>query len=140
MAGYIRGVAGRERHELIAAAHTLLVVSAVFDAFSAEIGTRFKALELTDEEKMRLVGPAPTDQQPVGPASADHGQRALVDLLISAELPLPSATCGFEENLFHRIAPRMHRLIDGAITFFHGLAAWDRIRRDVATAGLSNRL
>jgi hypothetical protein len=65
----IRAARGKRHHELIEAAHGVLVLSAFFDAVK---GPQLAALKLTDDEKLSMLG---------DPA------------------PMPGATCGFLENL-----------------------------------------
>lgn len=117
----VRGTHGRGRHELIAAAHTTIVVAALFDALRQTIGPLYDALEVTDAEKLRLAT-----------ARGEMiSQSAWVDQLAGADLPLPSPAAGFEENLNDRLAPQVAGLTDGALAFFEGLRAWHTGAGDV---------
>ncbi|MBM2621639.1 hypothetical protein JIG36_39660 [Actinoplanes sp. LDG1-06] len=111
----LRGTQGRHRHELITAAHTTIVVAALFDALRETLGPVYDALEVTDAEKLRLA----TSRGEI------VSQAGWIDQLTGSDLPLPSPTAGFEENLNDRLAPRMADLADGAIAFFEGLRAWN---------------
>jgi len=112
----VRGTHGRSRHDLIAAAHTTIVVAALFDALRQTLGPLYDQLKVTDAEKLRLAT-----------ARGDLiSQSGWVDQLADADLPLPSPTGGFEENLNDRLAPRVAGLADSALAFFEGLRAWSR--------------
>ncbi|WP_112267348.1 NACHT N-terminal helical domain 7-containing protein [Lentzea terrae] len=87
----LTGLSGKYRQELIAAAHTIIAVTAVFDAYREEIGKKdFAALEITDREKFRIFNVAPPDKKKE--ASALPG-------LTSIDVPAPGPTRGFHENL-----------------------------------------
>ncbi|WP_433825134.1 NACHT domain-containing protein [Actinoplanes sp. CA-015351] len=98
----IRSTRGRRHYELIEAAHTVLVVSSFFDALQKHIGDRFKTLELTDEERTRVLNGAP-----LGTHSA---------------VSMPDALTGFDENLpaVERALSSMHAAFRD---FAEGLAA-----------------
>ena len=116
----VRGVQGRARHELIGAAHTTIVLSAFFDALRETFGPRYDALRVTDREKLQLAS---------APGEIVH-QADWIDRLVTAELPLPSAVVGFEENLNDFLASRIAELTDGALAFFEGLRAWNEIHTE----------
>ena len=85
----IMNTAGYERRQLIAAAHTTIVVAAFFDSLREQICDQLpKDLQITDVEKERLV---------TGNAHPP-GQR-IFDLLYTAQLPAPSASVGFFGNI-----------------------------------------
>ena len=46
-----RGTSGHTRHELLAAAHTVLVISSFFDALAAIIGPAYQQLRITDKDR-----------------------------------------------------------------------------------------
>jgi hypothetical protein len=77
----IRAGRGRRHYELIDAAHTVLVLSAFFDALAMHAGDRFAALELSDDEKRRI------------------GAGELHPLGSPAAISMPDALSGFTENL-----------------------------------------
>lgn len=82
----INGVSGLERRQLVTAAHSAIVVAAYFDVFHeviAEAG--FGGFELTAKEQAQAV---------FGQAST-----SLLDHLYSSEIPAPSATWGYSENV-----------------------------------------
>lgn len=105
-------LAGYERTELIAAAHTVLAISSLMEAFRETLGAHaFKSLELTDKELQSILLDDP-----------DADQR-FVDSLYQAEVPIPSGGRGFQENIALVRAwqePVLLELID----FCSGLAAW----------------
>lgn len=86
----LTGLSGRYRHELITAAHTIIAVTAVFDAFREEIGEDFGKLKITDREKFRILFATP----PQGKKEVS----ALPSLTAMA-VPAPNSTRGFYENL-----------------------------------------
>jgi hypothetical protein len=97
------GMTGHQRTELIAAAHTVLVVSSTMEVISERFGVRkLKQLKLTDREKRYLA----------------TGQDA-VDTLYATEVPMPSPACGFRENVKRinefqaQIVARIVRFLDG---------------------------
>jgi hypothetical protein len=85
----LTGLTGVHRQELIAAAHTIIAVTSVFDAFRAEIGADFDAFEITDREKFRVLGTEPGGKKEV----------TALPTLTKLNVPAPSATHGFQENL-----------------------------------------
>ena len=111
----LRGSQGHARQELIAAAHTTIVLAALFDALREAIGPAFDALEVTDREKLQLAT-APGDIV---------SQSAWIEQLAAADVPMPSPMQGFEENLEQRLSPRVAELVGGALAFFEGLRAWN---------------
>jgi len=87
--GKVKGAAGYERRQLIAAAHTTIVMAAFFEAFRDEVGKDFyDSLEITDTDKAKLLN---------GRLQADG--RSLFDTIYAAGVPAPSPSRGFEENL-----------------------------------------
>jgi hypothetical protein len=83
----VAGTTGLPRHELVLAAHTVIVLTAFFDAARATFGKSFKAVKVTDREKIALT------------LGADHPDEPLIRRLYGAPVPSPSATRGFEENV-----------------------------------------
>ncbi|PRY45224.1 NACHT domain-containing protein [Umezawaea tangerina] len=105
--------AGYERRKLVAAAHTVLVVTSFFESLRERLGNAvFDALALT------------TDEQ-VGMASGwDRGQgEKLVDKLYAVDVPAPSATRGFEENVVV-VQGWLVELADRVVSYLELLAAW----------------
>jgi hypothetical protein len=128
-AARIGDTAGRERYELIVAAHTTLVLSAAFEALRDEIGPLFATARLTDAEKIQLARP-----------DLDDGDgRTLVDTLLALDVSMPSVRCGFEENLRDRVTPRLDTVVNTAITFLTGLDVWEQVAREVTVTGLRER-
>jgi hypothetical protein len=111
---------GQERAKLIQAAHTLIVVSANFEALEGFLGKKALAsLEVTDHEKLRLIsGLADTDRDDV------------LGVLYEAEVPAPSAAIGFRENL--AAVARWNASLTARIqTFIAGIDAWRVVSRDL---------
>lgn len=75
---------GLQRHELVVAAHTALVMSSLFDALAeSPLGDALAEAEVSDREKLLLAG--------VRQELADETVKALYTL----EVPAPSAAAGF---------------------------------------------
>jgi hypothetical protein len=107
LSGKLAGTRGRERRELIAAAHTVIVVAAFFEAFREQAGTElYDRLKITDDEKKALI------TQPV----ARSGE-SVWEAFYAAEVPAPSAARGFEENVyyiniwFHKFSSCVNRFV-----------------------------
>lgn len=122
------GTSGHSRRELLAAAHTVLVVSSFFDAVSRELGPRYDLLEITDEEKLRLFG------------GSAPGERRLVDQLLELRVPLPSATTSHSPGHSASLAAIYHSLSLSTVEFISGLAVADRVLRGVNTHQLITRI
>jgi hypothetical protein len=84
--------AGYERRQLIYAAHTIITISAFFEAFHEEV-TKIpqQQLHLTEEEKKRITATGST-------LSDTH---TFIDALYRSEIPAPSPVHGFEANAFY---------------------------------------
>jgi hypothetical protein len=81
--------AGHQRQELIAAAHTVLVITSYFDALREQVGAEvFELLELTADVQLDIT--AGWNRDP---------NWSLVDTLYATDVPAPSATRGFVENI-----------------------------------------
>ncbi|MCX5065065.1 hypothetical protein OOJ91_04135 [Micromonospora lupini] len=113
------GAKGRERHQLIAAAHTAVVAGAFFTALSTVVGEGYASLRLTEVEKQKMVP---------GGGAVTHD--TIVSYLLGVELPLPWAGCGFETNLENSVAPFYEVMTDRCLGFFRGLDAWKKIEAD----------
>lgn len=98
----LRGTAGLERRELIIAAHSTIVVAAYFEVLRESLGQQdYTALELTEDEKRSLA-------------------RKATQFLYLSEIPAPSASDGFFENLM-RIDGWMVAADQGVTQFVEGL-------------------
>ena len=83
------GLRGYERRELIAAAHSTIVVASVFEALREETGDEFyRNLKITDATKAAVMKRVQSDLW-AGRPGRPYG----------VEIPAPSASCGFEENV-----------------------------------------
>lgn len=78
---------GLHRHELVIAAHTILVLTAFFDAANRSIGRPFRGAKMTDHEKVlvAIASRAPSE--------------GLIRYLYDAIIPSPSTQRGFEANV-----------------------------------------
>ncbi|HEX4702540.1 MAG TPA: hypothetical protein VH352_10470, partial [Pseudonocardiaceae bacterium] len=74
----VLGTSGYERHELFAAAHTVLAVSSFFDTVETTLGPNRALLKFADEDKLRLAG----TQEAYG----------IVGKLLELRIPLPWAS------------------------------------------------
>ncbi|GIF68884.1 hypothetical protein Ais01nite_69190 [Asanoa ishikariensis] len=111
---------GRDRLELIAAAHTTVALSAIFDAIAQRVGPSFARLEVTEDEKLQLA------------SAPGHlvKQQEWTAALLAADIPMPGPTRGFQENLDEELAPRFTALANKAVAFFEGLRAWRELDVD----------
>jgi adenylate kinase family enzyme len=111
--GRVAHATTQERRQLVRAAHTAVVISAFFESVREHLGPEvFATLELTEEEKLALV--------------RDSGGQAhtnVIRQLYAAEVPVPSPTLGFEENV-KAVGEWLTALATKAQTFFEGLASW----------------
>ena len=113
----IAGTKGYERRQLIAAAHTAIVVAAFFEALKEEIGTQaFDKLEISELEKQWLVS-----------QRSRSDLESIYDLLYVAEVPAPSAALGFEENV-GRIRSWNHQFAEILSSFLSGLSSAEQLR------------
>jgi hypothetical protein len=123
----LAGTGGHERRRLIAAAHTTMVVAAYFEVLDQVAGRSLAKLQITEAEKESLtVGRWRAVGEP------------LYDFLYSAEVPAPSATRGFEENVV-AVENWMMLLERRLETFVEGLTDGRDIAQ-VIRAGLSVRI
>jgi hypothetical protein len=112
VSGKLAGTRGYERRQLIAAAHTTIVVAAFFESFKEYPGKEFPGLKITDAEKEALI------------ASRRTSSKSIYDDLYAAEIPAPSPAYGFEENVdrvTHWYLSFTHELND----FLLGLSAME---------------
>ena len=86
----LTGLRGTQRHELIAAAHTIIAVTAVFDGLRKEIGEDFDQLEITDRKRFRIL----LTKMPQIKTGA-----SAIPSLTWWSVPAPTSTRGFYENL-----------------------------------------
>ena len=88
--GRLNGISRYERGQLIAAAHTSIVVAAFFETLREQIGKDFyDELKISDAEKETLMS-----------GHLRSTGQTLVESLYASEVPAPSAVRGFEENTF----------------------------------------
>ena len=109
----LTGLSGKHRHELIAAAHTIIAVTSVFDAYREEIGADFDQLEITDREKFLVFDVEPPDGKKEGFA---------LPRLAALAVPTPNATRGFQENLDTELDHFFGSAIDLTSRFIFGLS------------------
>jgi len=89
VSGKLAGTSGYERRQLIAAAHTTIVVASFFEVLEEEIGAKsFGRLRITDSEKAALAN-----------VQKDTASGTIFEILYRTEVPAPSAVSGFEENV-----------------------------------------
>lgn len=79
---------GLERHELVIAAHTTMVLAAFFEALADGLGKSDDETELTEAEKVML-----------GTGEWQQVSEPLIRHLYKSAVPAPSAVTGFEENV-----------------------------------------
>src|SRR5690348_14364650 len=106
-AGRLSGATGRDRFELLQAAHTTIVGAALFEAWQARLGPVWAELAVTREERIRLLTEQDGDD--------------LVQVLARSEIPMPT---GFADR--SQLKPYLHRAVLAGQSFFSGLAAGER--------------
>ncbi|MEI8412057.1 MULTISPECIES: NACHT domain-containing protein [unclassified Kribbella] len=104
----LKGTNDKSQLELIAAAHTITVLSSYFDALKEMLGGVHAELALTDKDRARLSASGAGDDPFTG------------------EIPLPSPQLGVTENLEQNLIPYFERLAQRTLDFFTGLHAWSR--------------
>ncbi|MEV6306922.1 AAA family ATPase [Actinoplanes sp. NPDC051861] len=115
------GAAGFERSQLVAAAHTALVGSALFESLQAHLGPAYQRLELTEEEKTRLF----TD------ADATQDYQVAIGSLLATPIEMPWSGCGFDENLRTCVVPYLREAVARCLASFQKLAVWERAWREL---------
>jgi NACHT conflict system protein/AAA domain-containing protein len=121
-AAKIEGAAGLERRQLIAAAHSTIVVAAYFDVFHEAVGEAgFGGFELTAKEQQKAA---------LGPACGDAA--SLVERLYASEIPAPSATRGFTENT-QQVGEWLGGLHEATADLLHSLKLLRLFQRQMPT-------
>lgn len=88
VSGKLAGTDAYERQQLIAAAHTAIVVAAYFESLEDTCeGSKLSRQQVTDADRERAGIGRPRRQE-----------ESLYEFLYSSEVPAPSPACGFEEN------------------------------------------
>jgi hypothetical protein len=114
--GKLAATQGYERRQLLAAAHTTIVVAAFFESFRERVGKEFfSRLKITDAEKETLI------------AHRRESGETIYDILYAAEIPAPSPVHGFEENV-HRVESWYVRFTDELGVFLRGLSVSEHVR------------
>ena len=114
----IRGLDRFTRSERVAAAHSVVVLSAYFDVLAgAELPFDAKELELTKAEQVALAGGEPPGSDRL---------RALADELLRAEVPMPVRQRPYEATL-EAMRSFYRNLSANVSRFMSGLAVWDRL-------------
>ncbi|MEU4695407.1 AAA family ATPase [Actinoplanes sp. NPDC023714] len=99
----------RKRREMVAAAHTTIVVSSFFEALRETVGDKvYNALEITHREQATVA---------LGPHTG------LLRALYESEVPAPDVSRGFAETE-REIFGWYHALAERADAFLEGLSAW----------------
>jgi hypothetical protein len=117
------GATGHERHQLISAAHTVLVISAFFTALRDALGTEaYARLALTRDEQVALA-----DGETAVTAAGT------LDRLLTADVALPTAVCGFRQNAAQHLTPFFADVAQLTLRFLRGLAFWRQLEYDAGT-------
>jgi hypothetical protein len=113
----VRGASGKRRSDLLAAAHNVIAINAYFSALhDVELPIRAEQIELTKEDELRLAG------------ASRASSRRLVDALIHAPLPSPSAHSPFEATA-KSMRARYVQFSQNLIDFTSGLRIWDNLNQ-----------
>lgn len=115
--GRLSGMRGLEKRELIAAAHSTIVVAAIFESLRDRVGRKFfETVNITDDEKIAVIA-----------QMGSFRREANVRELYSFAIPVPSGSCGFEENV-KNVAGWQEGCIGFLAEFFGGLAVAEKAR------------
>jgi hypothetical protein len=106
---------GLERHELVSAAHTVLVVTSFFEALRDALGPVYNTLDLKAQEMLSL---ASADR-----AKVVHGEYD-VNRLLDRQCPEPWRGVGLEQAIRDDIEPLYHQMALRCLGFLDGLQAW----------------
>ena len=113
----VRGARGRNRTDLLVAAHTVLAVNAYFQTLNeADLPIKAANLKITTEEQLGIAG---AERQ-------TEGSKKLVDELLNISLPLPEAHRPFEQ-VTKEMEGRYLSFSQELLDFISGLAVWDRL-------------
>ena len=112
-----RGLSRFDRTQRIQAAHSVIVITAYFEALrSAELPFSVDQLELTKSEQMTLV---------VDHSAQNSGAGALIGELLDTAIPLPTPQRP-REHTVRELRSLYESLSARLIQFAKGLAAWER--------------
>ncbi|MEO3748188.1 hypothetical protein [Plantactinospora sp. B5E13] len=115
----VRGAAGHRRHELLKAAHTIIVGTAFFESLAEAIGSGYRSLAVTEREKIQLI-------------TLDYRTSATaVERLYEAPVAMPSAVIGFDEIASTELPRFFAQATETATRFFDGLEAWPQVRQGI---------
>ncbi|MEU4441845.1 hypothetical protein AB0K14_16755 [Actinosynnema sp. NPDC050801] len=109
----LTGLSGVNRQELVSAAHTVIAVNSVFDAFRDRIGVQLDRLRITDDEKFRMLGVEPTGTNEAGALPA----------LTELDVPAPDAIRGFQQNLEGPLTHFFATSAEQVMSFLGGLSS-----------------
>ena len=134
MSGKLVSASGNERRQLIAVAHTTIVASAFWEVFPESVNREIdkqltikepKQLKLLDAERAKLkelerIKIKETEKEKLLAGRKREKGESLFDFLYAAEVPMPSASRGFEENvpLIHSWITDLTKRVD---IFINGL-------------------
>ncbi len=118
--GYARGrlgaASGYQRSQLITAAHTMLVGDALFHALQTHLGSAYRALELTDDEKKHLFADADVRQE----------YQVAIGALLDTRIDVPWAGQAYDANVESSVRPYLHDSVTRCLSSFRKLAVWER--------------
>jgi hypothetical protein len=107
---------GRSRTEVLAAAHSIIVVTAYFEAFKAvRLPFNPKKLKLEKTDQLALLGGEPLET---------HTAQGLLGGLLDLDLPIPTPYEPFEDTS-RRLFVLYQELSASLVRFLRGLALWD---------------
>ncbi|GGN81605.1 hypothetical protein GCM10010112_58240 [Actinoplanes lobatus] len=114
-----------DRTERIAAAHTVIVIAAWFDALNgADLPFDTSALGITADDQLRLTDAGAKDRRLLGPAVVRGRDLAGAVLQTGVHLPEPH---GPRQNHRARLRSTYQRLAGTVNGFLRGLAVWDEL-------------
>jgi hypothetical protein len=110
----VSSTAGRDRQDLIQAAHTILVLSALIGALQEVLGSGYKILASADYDSILF-------------ARHKASNETLIDRLIETKIPLPGAAYGFAENMSERLEPCLKGIVDEILAYCEQLRLWEQV-------------
>lgn len=106
---------GLERHELVSAAHTVLVVTSFFEALKEALGPLYNLLDLKAQEMLTVAS--------VDRAKVVHGEYD-INRLLDRQCPEPWRGVGLEQAIHDDILPLYHQMALRCLEFLDGLQVW----------------
>src|SRR5215217_133462 len=113
----VAGLGRFDRSERLAAAHSVIVVTAYFEAIAgAQLPFEFRKLGVNKADQVGLAGVAPLNAR----------LSAVADALLQAQVPMPAPHTPYEQTI-ERISELYRQMSNELLNLCHGLAIWDQL-------------